>query len=77
MNFEETIEEDKRKSAAINNLVIDWQYLIAIAPKVFNKEAAASPDFKNICNTLHTLCDRSAKQMEELKAMIPIVREGY
>jgi hypothetical protein len=75
MSFEDMIAEHKRKSAVINSLVIDWQYLVELAPQVFNKNAAASPDFKNACNALYTLCDRAAKEMEELKAILPVVRE--
>ena len=75
MSYEEVIENHKRKSAVINSLVIDWQYLVELAPQVFNKNAASSLDFNDACNTLHTLCDRAAKGMEELKAILPAPKQ--
>ncbi len=75
MSIEEIIKEHKRKSAVINSLVIDLQYLVELAPRVFNKNASSSPDFKKDCNALHTLCDRTIIEMEELKLILPVVRE--
>lgn len=75
MSFEQIIEEHKRKSAVINSLAIDLQYLLELAPQVFNKNATTSPDFKKACNALHTLCDRSITGMEDLKRILPVVSE--
>lgn len=71
MNFDKIIDEHKKKSILINGLVIDLQYLIELAPQVFNKNADSSPKFKEACESLIKLCDRGEIQLKELKTIIP------
>lgn len=72
MNFESIIETHKRKSQLVNNLVIDLQYLVELAPQVFNKNTQSSPHFTEACDSLAQLCDRAETQIKELKEIIPV-----
>ena len=75
MNFETIIEEQKRKSAVINNLIIDFQYLVELTPQIFAKNAETAPEFKNACNFLRVLCDKVALETEQLKTILPVFNE--
>jgi hypothetical protein len=71
MNIEAIIEETKRKSAVINGLAIDWQYIQQLAPQILNNDNAKStPEFKNACNTLLRICGRVEEGIGSLKTMI-------
>ena len=71
MSFDQMIDEHKKKSNLLNNLIIDLQYIIDLLPQVFNKNLETDPKFKDACDGLITLCNRSEIQLKELKRMIP------
>jgi len=72
MNIDTIIEETKRKSALINGLAIDWQYIQQLVPQVLNDENARSaPDFKVACNSLRKILDRTKEGIKELKIIVP------
>jgi len=72
MNFDQMIDEHKKKSNLLNSLIIDLQYIIDLMPQVFNKNLETDPKFKDACNSLITLCDRSEIQLKELRNIIPL-----
>ena len=72
MSFDTIIDEHKRKSILINSLVIDLQYLIELAPQVFNKNVETNPQFNEACKSLQSLCTRGELQLKELKTIIPV-----
>jgi len=71
MELELQIEEQKRKSALVNNLVIDLQSLMSIMQKVFSNDAKSTSEFSELCEFLHKLCANSSNGLDELKSMIP------
>lgn len=72
MNIDTIIEETKRKSALINGLAIDWQYIQQLVPQVLNdKNARSAPDFKVACNSLRKILDRTEEGIKELKIIVP------
>lgn len=76
MNIDTIIEETKRKSALINGLAIDWQYIQQLVPQVLNDENARSaPDFKVACNSLRKILDRTEEGIKELKVIVPTFPE--
>lgn len=76
MNLEMIIEQQKKKSMIINNLIIDYQCLVEFSTKVFQKNVEQTTEFKDVCNSLNILCDRVKIGAEELKSLIPITNDN-
>ncbi|CAB4124188.1 hypothetical protein UFOVP51_63 [uncultured Caudovirales phage] len=72
MDFESIVENQKRNSAIINNYLIDDEYLKDLITQLPNKKAQSDPNFNSACIFFHTLCDRIAVKVLELKEIVPI-----
>ena len=75
-NIEAIIDQHKRRSIIINNLVIDWQYLVELAPQVFNKSAKNSANFNDACCALHKICNRTEDSLKAFREIIPTEDAG-
>lgn len=75
MNIENLIEDTKKKSALVNGLAIDWQYIQQLVPQILNKTDDNTTEFKNACNSLTKILDRTEEGIRELKNMIPNYNE--
>ena len=71
MNIESTIEELKKKSALINGVNIDFQYIQQLTPQVLNYTGEHTQEYKNLCVTLRSLCSKVEEGIGEIKLLIP------
>ena len=71
-NIEILIEEQKKKSAMVNSLIIDLQYIQTLTTQVFSANAESLPEYKNGCVALSNLCDKVAVSLKELKEVMPV-----
>tara|TARA_R110000868_G_scaffold146158_1_gene366865 strand:- start:975 stop:1235 length:261 start_codon:yes stop_codon:yes gene_type:complete len=70
-NIEIIIKEQKEKSLAINNLVINLQYIQTLITQVFGANAESLDDYKNRCLALTNLCKEAEVSLREVKLMVP------
>ena len=78
MNVEQTnliIAEQKRKANMINNLAIDWEHIKTMVPQVMYNTSNVTPEFKETCKLVVSICDTMEKGIAELKTIIPTFNE--
>lgn len=75
-NIELIIEEQKRKSLVINNLVIDLQYIQTLVAQLFAANAASLPEYKDGYIALINLSEKAAEALRELKLILPVPING-
>jgi hypothetical protein len=73
MNLKYQIEQKKKKSAIMNDFVIDSMYIQELASQVLNaeNEIPQTASFQEVCDTLRSLCDQVVSSAITLKGMIP------
>ena len=71
-NIELMIEEQKKKSTIVNNLMIDLQYIQTLASQIFAANAKSLPEYQSGCEALSNLCDKTETSLRALKAIIPV-----
>lgn len=78
MSIEETnaiIAEQKRKANMINNLAIDWEHVKTMVPQIMYGTTNVTPEFKEMCKLVISLCDSMENGIRELKTIVPTFSE--
>jgi hypothetical protein len=75
-NIEMIIEEQKKKSVMINDLVIELQYVQTLVTQIFGANAPSLPEYKNGCIALINLCEKAEVSLREVKLMVPVPVSG-
>lgn len=71
MDIIKNIEESKKQTAILNNLVIDFEYLKNLTAQVLNEKAKKDENFFAACSVVKKLCDDISLELKDLKEIIP------
>lgn len=69
------VSEQKRKANLVNNLAIDFEHIKTIVPQVMYNTTNATPEFKEMCKLVVSLCDTMESGIRELKTIVPTFTE--
>ena len=75
-NIEMIIEEQKKKSLMINDLVIELQYVQTLVTQIFGPNAQSLPEYKDGCIALINLCEKAEVSLREVKLIVPVPVSG-
>ena len=75
-NIEMIIEEQKKKSVMINDLVIELEYVQTLVTQIFSQNAQSLPEYKDGCIALINLCEKAEVSLREVKLIVPVPVSG-
>ena len=75
-NIEMIIEEQKKKSVMINDLVIELEYVQTLVTQIFSQKAQSLPEYKDGCIALINLCEKAEVSLREVKLIVPVPVSG-
>jgi hypothetical protein len=71
MSLELQTEEEKRKTAELNDALIDMKTLLKVTQQVLSTESRSTKEFTELCAYWHKLRNDSNTALELFSTMIP------